>query len=282
MDFINYTEILEKYELYLYEEERSKNTISKYIRDIKKFLDFMKEKEFNKKQIMQFKEYITLNYVPISVNSIIVAINGFLDWIGASEFKVKLLKIQKDVFSSPEKELTEREYERLICVAESNGDYKLSFIIQTICSTGIRVSELKYITVASIKSGRAKVSCKGKNRTIFLPKKLCKALSKYCFENNIVSGIVFVTKNNKAMDRSNIWKMMKRLCKQANVSENKVFPHNLRHLFARVYYKIEKDIGKLADILGHSSIDTTRIYTMETGVKHARQMDKMNLVYSKT
>ncbi len=281
MTSINYKKHLSDYKLYLYEEERSQNTIQKYLRDTKKFFEFLGEKELCKAEVMKFKEHLIQGYAPASVNSIIAAINSFLEWLGLAAFKVKPLKIQKEIFSIPEKELSQREYERLIMVAEKKANKKLSLLLQTICSTGIRVSELKHITVSSLHTGRTVVACKGKNRTVFLSKELCKALKQYCKEKCIVKGAVFITKNGTPLDRSNIWKMMKKLCKEANVPERKVFPHNLRHLFARTYYKIEKDISRLADILGHSSINTTRIYTMETGVKHARQLNKMNLIYSK-
>ncbi len=275
----NYMKRLSGYELYLYEEERSQNTIKKYVRDTRKFLQFLGEKKLCKAEVMKFKEQLIQNYAPASVNSIIAAVNGFLEWLGFANFKVKPLKIQKEIFSTPEKELSQREYERLIMVAEKKKNRKVSLLLQTICSTGIRVSELKHITVSALHTARTVVACKGKNRTVFLPKDLCKALKQYCKEQHIVKGSIFITKSGTPLDRSNIWKMMKKLCKQANVSQNKVFPHNLRHLFARTYYKIEKDISRLADILGHSSINTTRIYTMETGAKHAKQIDKMSLTY---
>ncbi|MFI3206248.1 MAG: tyrosine-type recombinase/integrase [Clostridia bacterium] len=203
-----------------------------------------------------------------------------MEWLGYPQFKVKPLKIQKEIYSRPERELTEREYQKLIKTAENKGNKRLSLIIQTICSTGIRVSELKYITVESLHQGRATVSCKGKNRVIFIPKELCKNLKKYIKFMNIKSGSIFVTKFGKEIDRTNIWKMMKDLCKEAKVLKSKVFPHNLRHLFARTYYKISKDISRLADLLGHSSINTTKIYMIETGTIHERQIERLNLLYN--
>ncbi len=271
---------MEQYKIHLYEEERSQNTISKYIHDITKFLCYLGDREITKALVVQFKEQLTNIYAPTSVNSMIEAINGFLDWLGLPLCKVKPLKIQKDIFSKPEKELTQREYERLVQTAEKRNNRKLSLLIQTICATGIRVSELQYITVASLHTGRSTVSCKGKNRTIFLTKELCRTLKRYCVGQGIASGSVFVSKNGKPLNRSNIWRMLKSLCKEANVATGKVFPHNLRHLFARTYYKIEKDISRLADILGHSNINTTRIYTIESGNTHAKQVERMKLMVS--
>lgn len=273
-------EQLKQYYLYLSEKERSKNTILKYLRDITMFLNFLNGKELSKSELLSYKEYLISKYAPSSVNSILASINGYLNWLGITTLRVKPLKIQKEIFTLPEKELSTREYERLITEANKQKNDKLSLLIQTICGTGIRVSELEYITVASLNVGRSIVSCKGKQRIIFLPKSLCNALKTYCKKQNIVHGSIFITKTGNPLDRSNIWKMMKRLCKHANVPEENVFPHNLRHLFARTYYKIEKDISKLADILGHSNINTTRIYTMETSRNHIKQLEKMQLIYA--
>ncbi|MFI3214277.1 MAG: tyrosine-type recombinase/integrase [Eubacteriales bacterium] len=265
------------YEVFLEEEEKSHNTISKYCKDIRMFLEYLNGAEIDKKKIMQFKEALLEKYMPNSVNSILAAINHFLGWLGQENNKVKLIKIHKDIFSNPEKEITKEEYLRLVKCAKEKGDIRLSLLLQTICGTGIRVSELRYITVDAVILGRVQVNCKGKNRTVFLSKQLCKALKKYCKDENIQSGGIFLTKTGKALDRSNIWKMMKGLCCQAKVDESKVFPHNLRHLFAKAYYQVNKDIAKLADLLGHTNINTTRIYMMESGTNHRRQLEKMNL-----
>lgn len=278
----NYTSYLSKYQLYLINEERSTNTIKKYIRDIQAFLTFIGNSELNKELILSYKEQLTTQYAPSSTNTMLAAVNGFLDWLGFSPYKVKPLRIQRDVFSHPKKELSHKEYIRLVQTAERKNNHKLSLIIQTICTTGIRISELSFITISSLHSGRCTVSCKGKNRIIFLSKDLCHKLKNYCKSQNIINGSIFITKSGKTLDRSNIWKMMKNLCTQANVAESKVFPHNLRHLFARTYYKIEKDISRLADILGHSNINTTRIYTKETCTQHEKIMSKMQLLYFTT
>ena len=192
--------------------------------------------------------------------------------------RVKNLKIQKQIFASTDKELTKTEYDRLLQVAKQKKNERLYLLMQTICSTGIRVSEVRYVTVEAVSRGIAEINCKGKRRQVFLPKQLCQILKQYIKEQKIKSGAVFVTKNGNPLDRSNIWSDMKKLCKAANVSEKKVFPHNLRHLFARTYYSLQKDIVRLADILGHSNVNTTRIYTMETGEIHRRQIQKLGLL----
>ena len=191
---------------------------------------------------------------------------------------MKSLKIQKQVFASKDKELTKEEYDKLLDAARSKKNERLYLLMQTICSTGIRVSELKFITVAAVSSGVAEIRCKGKFRQVFLPKKLCKILTEYIRERKIKSGAVFISKNGKPLDRSNIWADMKKLCEVAGVSKDKVFPHNLRHLFARTYYSLQKDIVRLADILGHSNVNTTRIYTMEIGDVHRKQIERLGLL----
>lgn len=301
--------ILQEYHLSLQEDECSENTIQKYLRDAKKFLCFIQHeaaqlktfpsatnkadneaitknpalplalKNLQKPQVLAFKAWLITQYAPASVNSMLAAVNHFLSWCGLFSCRVKPLKIQKNTFCDAEKELSEREYYRLLASAEENGEHKLSLLIQTICATGIRVSELPYITVQSVRKGQAKVHCKNKTRIIFLPKELCKMLKHFCLQEHITNGAIFCTKSGKPIDRSNIWKMMKRLCARANVNAEKVFPHNLRHLFARTYYKLEKDIARLADLLGHTNINTTRIYMIETGKQHAKQVNRMNLLY---
>ncbi len=274
----NFESKLEEYLNYLQREEKSRNTILKYERDVRLFGSYLSNRELDKNVVLEYKEELLKGYATSSVNSMLAAINNFFTWGNVPELRVKQLKIQRELFASSEKELTKKEYERLVWTAENKHNKKLALLIQTICTTGIRVSELKYITVQAIHTGRAFVFCKGKKRMVFLTKELCKLLTSYCRERDIKEGCIFQTKTGKPLDRSNIWKMMKNLCKDAKVNQEKVFPHNLRHLFARTYYKIEKDISRLADILGHSSINTTRIYTIESGNCHARQMNKMKLI----
>mgnify|MGYP000184596897 FL=1 len=270
--------IIKKFKEYLIDEEKSKATIEKYIRDLTVFGCWLGGAELNKTMVLGYKEYIISKYAPASVNSILSSLNSFFDFIGEYGLKVKNLKIQKQIFAKNEKELTKAEYDRLLAAAKAEGNQKLNLLMQTICATGIRVSELKYITVEALKDGRADVNMKGKLRVIIIPKELCRMLKKYAAEQKISSGSIFVTKTGKPLDRTNIWKLMKSLCESANVDKGKVFPHNLRHLFARTFYSIEKDIVRLADILGHSSVNTTRIYTMETWEICRRQVQRLGLL----
>ena len=270
--------IIKKFKEYLIDEEKSKATIEKYIRDLTVFVSWLGGAELSKTKVLGYKEYIISKYAPASVNSILSSLNSFFDFIGEYGLKVKNLKIQKQIFAKNEKELTKAEYDRLLSAAKAEGNQKLNLLMQTICATGIRVSELKYITVEVLKDGRADVNMKGKLRVIIIPKELCRMLKKYAAGQKITSGSIFVTKTGRPLDRTNIWKLMKGLCESANVDKGKVFPHNLRHLFARTFYSIEKDIVRLADILGHSSVNTTRIYTMETWEICRRQVQRLGLL----
>jgi len=256
-------QLIEKFKVYLINEEKSSATIEKYIRDVLMFVEWLSDTYINKCEILQYKQHLIENYAPASVNSIISSLNSFFAYNEWYDLKVKSVKIQKQIFSNKDKELTKAEYERLLNAAKSKNNERLYYLMQTICSCGLRVSELKFITTNAVKCGQATINCKGKMRIVILPKQLCKMLSNYIKENNIKSGSVFVSKNGRPLDRSNIWCDMKKLCESAGVSKDKVFPHNLRHLFARTYYSLQKDVVRLADILGHSSINTTRIYTME-------------------
>ena len=271
-------EMMLRFENYLMEEEKSNATISRYMHDVHQFATWITTNSIEKSLVLQYKAYLCGIYAPASVNVTISSLNCFFAFCGWPELKVKSLKIQRRIFSSLDKELTKAEYGRLLMAAKTKKDERLYLLMQTICSTGIRVSELKFITVDAVRSGIALINCKGKRRQVFLPKDLRKMLSRYLYEQNIKSGSVFVTKNGNPLDRSNIWSDMKKLCKAAKVSEKKVFPHNFRHLFARTFYSLQKDVVRLADILGHSSVNTTRIYTMETGSVHQRQIEKLGLL----
>ncbi|WP_125140507.1 tyrosine-type recombinase/integrase [Clostridium transplantifaecale] len=271
-------ERLDEYVTYLRCEERSTNTIAKYVHDLRTFFVFLAGHPATKERFLEWKEQLISTHAPTSINSMLAAVNGFFEWLGLPGFKVKPLKIQREIFSRPEKELTRDEYHRLVETADKQQNRRLSLLLQTICATGIRVSELQYITVEAVRSGRAVVDCKGKSRSVFLPVELSRALRRYCRKQGIESGVIFRTKNGKPLDRSNIWKDMKALCKSACVEPDKVFPHNLRHLFARTFYGLEKDLSRLADLLGHSSVSTTRIYTMESGTEHVKQLERMGLV----
>lgn len=269
---------IRRYADYLREQERSAATIQKYLHDLTALLGWLGDGALTKAALIEWKEELTAAYAPATVNSMIAAVNGFLAFMGWNDCKIKLLKIQKTLFCDEGKELTRAEYARLVKAAERQENQRLSLIIQTICATGIRVSELKFITVEAVATGRAEIFNKGKRRPVFLPAKLRKLLKTYLKAQKITAGAVFVTRNGNPVDRSNIWRDMKRLCESAGVAPEKVFPHNLRHLFARTYYSIERDLSRLADILGHSSVNTTRIYTAESGAVHARQMERMGLV----
>lgn len=271
-------ELIEKFKNHLVNEEKSEATLEKYIRDISAFLAWLCGQAVNKTVVLAYKNFLTENYKPASVNSMLSSINAFFTYNEWCDCRVKSLKIQKQVFASKDKELTKEEYDKLLDAARSKKNERLYLLMQTICSTGIRVSELKFITVAAVSSGVAEIRCKGKFRQVFLPKKLCKILTDYIRERKIKSGAVFISKNGKPLDRSNIWADMKKLCEVAGVSKDKVFPHNLRHLFARTYYSLQKDIVRLADILGHSSVNTTRIYTMEIGDVHRKQIERLGLL----
>lgn len=269
---------IESFRDYLIYEEKSAATLEKYIRDVYAFLKWLCGRDLDKTAVLEYKAYLVENYKPASVNSVLSSLNCFFTYNEWYDCKVKTLKIQKQIFASKDKELTKPEYERLLNAARSKKNERLYLLMQTICSTGIRVSELRFVTVAAVNTGVAHINCKGKLRQIFLPKALCKALKRYIKEQKISSGSVFVSRTGKPLDRSNIWSDMKKLCVSAGVSKDKVFPHNLRHLFARTYYLLHKDIVRLADILGHSSVNTTRIYTMETGEVHKRQIERLGLL----
>ena len=271
-------EIIRDFKLYLYEEERSQNTIEKYLRDIRMFLQCIGSKGLQKSDVLEYKRKLCESYALRSVNSMLSSLNAFFLFMGWHELKVKTLKIQRRIFANKDKELTKAEYERLLTAAKDRKNERLYYLMQTIASTGLRVSEIKYVTCDAVKSGQAVINCKGKIRQIFLPRKLCKMLKEYIKSQNIKSGSVFVSKSGRPLDRSNIWKMLKDLCETAGVSKDKVFPHNFRHLFARTFYSLQKDIVRLADILGHSSVETTRIYTMESGTEHIKQLQKLGLL----
>ena len=263
----------------LISEEKSVNTIEKYMRDVEAFAAFLDGREVMKELVIAYKQkLIEDGYAVRSVNSMLASINSLFSFRGWFDCKVKAIKQQRQIFCSEDKELTKDEYFRLLNAAKQKKNDRLNLIIQTICGTGIRVSELKFITVEAAKVGKATVNCKGKIRTVFIVKDLKKKLLQYAKEKHITVGPIFITRGGKPMSRTNIWREMKALCKDANVDPGKVFPHNLRHLFARTFYGLEKDIAKLADILGHSSINTTRIYIISTGTEHRRRMENMRLV----
>lgn len=266
------------YHHHLLTEEKSPTTITKYLRDLQKFLTYTAGRPITKELVITYKEALKQQYATASINSMLASLNHYFDFAGLYECKVKQIKQQRRVYCPEEKELSKEEYYRLIKAAQELQKDRLSLIIQTICSTGIRISELECITVRAAQSGVAEVNCKGKSRQIFIPHKLKMMLLTYIKKKHIRQGPIFITKQGNPINRSNVWREMKNLCEIAHVRENKVFPHNLRHLFAKTYYKMEKDISKLADLLGHSSINTTRIYIISSGEEHRRQIDRMKLL----
>lgn len=257
-------------------EEKAPATIEKYRREAAYFVAWLNGREAERAVAQDYKEALAQTRAPAGLNGAVAALNCLFDFLGLSECRMKAVRVQRRMFRDEARELTEKEYRRLLSAAKENE--RLLLVMETICATGIRVSELKFFTVEAVRLGRAEVRNKGKTRSVFLPGKLRKVLLQYAKARKISAGPVFVTRSGKPLDRSNIWHDMKSLCARANVAESKVFPHNLRHLFARTFYGLEKDIVRLADILGHSSVNTTRIYTMESGETHRRQLEKMRLV----
>lgn len=278
----NYTineKIIANFQEYLYLEERSQATIGKYGRDIVRYYEFLgNDKCITKESLISYKNFLLENYKIRSVNSMLTSLNTFLVFQNLKELKMKLCKVQRKMFYEEEKELTKVEYRRLLESALKEKNKQLYMLLQTICGTGIRVSEHKYITVECLKSGKVHINNKGKERVVFITKKLRRLLIEYCKTEGIVRGTIFITKKGEPLDRSNIWRKMKSLCEDAKVNRQKVFPHNLRHLFALTYYRLQKDIIRLADILGHSNIETTRIYTMTSSHECEKTLEKMNLV----
>jgi len=270
--------MIEQFEGFLQTDEKSENTIEKYVRDVKAFSLFAQTCEISKAMVMAYKVSLIKNYEVSSANSMIAAVNAFLRYLGWIDCCIKQFKLQKKTYCSEERELTKAEYVRLVDAARQKGNERLYLLLQTICGTGIRVSELQFITVEAVRRGEAVVTCKNKTRTVFIVRSLQKKLLNYIRERGMTTGCIFITRSGKPVSRCNIWREMKALCRQAEVSPDKVFPHNLRHLFARTFYGIEKDIAKLADILGHSSVNTTRIYIITTGAEHRRKMENMRLI----
>ena len=277
MEMIFNEEQIKQFKSTLLLEEKSPATIQKYLRDVEKFRLFAQDQPVTKETVLAYKEHLLENYAVSSANTMLVSLNCFFSWMERPDLRVRTVKCQRDTFCG-DKELTKAEYRRLLDTAQRQKKLRLKLVMETICATGIRVSELRFITAEAVSSGTARVTCKGKHRQILLPRELCKRLQKFCRERKISSGPVFVTKSGKALDRSNIWAAMKKLCRDAHVAAEKVYPHNLRHLFARMFLTIEKDIAKLADVLGHSSLNTTRIYTLSSGKEHRARLNRLSMV----
>ena len=270
---------LHSFRRYLREEERSEATVEKYLCEVTQFSAYLHGSEVTKAAVAEWKEHLLYEgYEPSTVNGKLTALDRFFDFLGWPDCKVKHLKLQRRLFRDDSRELTKDEYERLTAAAEESGKERLALLMESICGTGIRVSEVQYLTVEAAQQGKAEIYLKGKVRTILIPSKLCKKLLKYAKKHKIASGEIFLTRGGKSLSRKQIWAEMKAICKKAGVAPSKVFPHNLRHLFARTFYRVCRDVAKLADVLGHSSIETTRIYLISTGAEHAKTLDMLRLI----
>jgi site-specific recombinase XerD len=269
---------IDEYCKWLYCQEKSQVTIQKYRYYLEQFKWFLEGKNISKELIIVWKAALRKRFSPVTANGALAAVNGFFKYSGWLDFRVKFFKVSSNVFCTEQKELKKEDYKRLVKVAQANNKERLAMVLQTICSSGIRVSELPFITVEAARSGVAEVECKGRIRSVLLAGQLCDLLIQYAKRRNISSGMIFITRNGKAIDRSNIWREMKALGRMAGVAEEKIFPHNLRHLFARTFYMMEKDLSRLADILGHSDVNTTRIYTKESGHAHLRILEQLDLL----
>ena len=273
------SEHLLKFRQFLFSAEKSSATMEKYLREAHRFFNHLHGEALSRESVVSYKSALQAeSYETRTVNSMLTGLNAFLSFLGKGEWKARLIRVQKRVFCPEEKELSRPEYERLIRAARQKKNERLSLLIQTIAGTGIRVSELQFITVEAAGRGEATVLLKGKNRSVLIVKSLREKLLRYASQHSILSGPIFVTRSGKPLHRSNVWHEMKSLCRDAAVSPEKVFPHNLRHLFARIFYGLEKDLAKLADVLGHSSIETTRIYVISSGKEHRKKLERMGLV----
>ena len=272
-------QVFDQFEDYLRHDEREESTIEAYLRSLTRFAEWADGRAVTKELAMEWKAALAeAGYRPISVNAMLAAVNKFFICMGREDCKVKYLKLQRQMFRKSEKDLSKEEYQRLVQAAHEKGDLRMELILETICATGIRVGELKYITLEAVRAGVAEIALKGKIRTILLPRRLCRKQQKYAKQQKIASGKIFLTQDGLPVSRQYVWTRMKALCEPAGVERTKAFPHNLRSLFARSFYGSCHDVVRLADVLGHSSIETTRIYLMSTGKEYLRQLDKLGLV----
>lgn len=267
-----------EFEAQLRREEKSAATIEKYVRYANAFLRFLGGRPLTKESAIAYKEWVSASYTACGANGMLAAVNSFFAFLKRADCRLRPLKVQRGLFLPPERELTRSDLERLLHAAQSQGKLRIALVMQTIFATGIRVGELRFITVEAARRARADVRFKGKTRTVFLTEKICGKLLKYAKQNGVLNGPVFVSAGKRPLDRSNIWAEMKRLCRGANVEEERVFPHNLRHLFARTYYESIPNLAELADLMGHSDVNTTRIYTATTGAELQKRLDRLNLV----
>lgn len=269
---------INEYKKYLFAAEKAKATVTKYINEAERLAEYLNGNQLSKRALLEYREILAENFSSRTVNTKLAAINGYLSFIGADEYKVQLLKVQRRAFIDESRELSAAEYKRLVNAADAGGNERLSLVMQTICATGIRISELSCITTDAIEKRQTEIRLKGKSRTVLIPNKLCKKLAEYATRQHIGSGVIFRTKGGRPIDRANVCHDMKRLCDAAHVEQSKVFPHNLRHLFARAFYSVEKNLPHLADVLGHSSIETTRIYVAASSKQHERTLERMKLI----
>lgn len=271
--------ILMSYVSHLRGEERSAGTISKYMRDTRDFAAWLGTRALNREEVAGWKNALQEKGLqPVTVNSKLAALNGLLCFLGREDCRARFLRVQRRMFREADRELDKNEYTRLVETARRLGKERLALLMESICATGIRVSEARYLTVEAARAGQAEIALKGKIRTILIPAKLCRRLLKYAAKNKIASGALFLTRSGKSMSRGQIWAEMKGLCAEAGIAATKVFPHNLRHLFATAFYRVSKDIARLADVLGHSSIETTRIYLLTTGAEYSKQLERLRLI----
>ena len=278
-DFKLTAERIAAYGRYLKLEERTPATLEKYLRDVRAFSLWLDGEAVTREAVTGWKDRLLAERrAPSTVNTALSALNGLFRFLGWEECRARFVKVQRRLFRDPARELTRTDYDRLIATARELGRERLALLMETICATGVRVSEVRYLTVEAVQRGRAEISLKGKVRVILIPTKLARKLLKYAKKNKTASGEIFLTGNGKSLSRRQIWAEMKRLCVRAGVEPSRVFPHNLRHLFATAYYRAYRDIAKLADVLGHSSIETTRIYLLTSGAEHQRQLDRLGLV----
>lgn len=271
---------LAAYRSWLTHREYSPATIQKYTKALARFFaDTGAGDTPDRETVAAWRDSLTAKgYTPATVNAMLAAVNDYQESIDNPAGKAKPLKRQRRIFADPGRELSRAEYFRLLNAARSTGNKRSQLLLETICSTGIRVSELQFITAEAVRRHKASIRCKGKCREILLPAELCHRLTRWCQKRHIHTGPVFLSRQGKPLCRVTVWKLLKALCSRANVAWKKVFPHNLRHLFAATFYNACKDVVRLADVLGHSSIETTRIYLVTSGKEHARQMARLGLI----
>lgn len=269
---------IEEFGRYLEENEKAASTVSRYMKEVQDFAAFLEGRAPEKTLLLEYRSRLHLRCRARTVNRKLSAIHSYLKYTDCADCRVKFLKVQKKAFLEDNRELTPEEYSRLLETAKRKGNWRLYYVMMTICSTGIRIGELRYITAEAVRKGRAEIALKGKVRLILIPRELQMRLEGYMRKERITSGPVFCSRYGNPLDRSNVCREMKNLCEAAGISAQKVFPHNLRHLFARSFYQVEKDLAHLADVMGHSSIETTRIYVTASARDYECTLNRMHLI----